>query len=208
MNLHTMAHGWDEHLDEDQAEQYSMGALPEAEEARWEEHLLVCGSCRRQVLAADKYVAAMKGAAVTMTAETRRTSRFGWSVLRPAWVLAAALLVIAGASLLRYQPIGPPVAVQLTTVRGAQVGAFAPAGADLVLFADISGLAPAAGYRLELVDATGRVQWSGPFVAGGTRASRQNEGVYFVRLRSAQGELLREYGLEISKTRGASSVPR
>ncbi len=208
MNLHTMAHGWDEHLDEEVAEQYSMGNLPEAEEARCEEHLLVCESCRQQVLAADRYVGAIRSGAGTMAAEARRSPRFGWSALRPVWALAATLLVIAGVFVVRYQPRVAPVAVQLSTVRGADAAAVAPAGAALILFADVSGLPHAAGYRLELVDAAGRVEWRGPFAAGGARAPRQSEGVYFVRLRNAKGVLLREYGLEISRTRAASNAPR
>src|ERR1017187_4511965 len=42
--------------------------MSEEELARWEEHLLICDSCQRQVAASDTYVAAMRSAA----AELRR----------------------------------------------------------------------------------------------------------------------------------------
>ena len=76
------------------------------------------------------------------------------------------------------------------------------------MFADVTGLPQTTGYRLELVDSSGRLLWSAPFAEGGARAPRQREGVYFVRLRNAGGELLREYGLEVAKTPAASNVPR
>ena len=203
-----MPHGWEHHLDEEQAERYSMGALSEEEEARCEEHLLICGSCRQQVDSADDYVGAMKSAATAGMVQPQHKPRFGWFALRPAWAWGIAVLVIGAVFLARYQALGPPVAVHLLALRGAQAGVTAPSGSDLVLFADLTGLPEAAGYRLELVDASGGLLWSGPFAAGGARAPRQREGVYFVRLRNAAGELLREYGLEVAKTPAASNVPR
>ncbi len=203
-----MPHGWEHHLDEEQAERYSMGALSEEEEARCEEHLLVCGMCRQQVDSADEYVGSMKIAAAATIEQPQHKSRFRWFVLRPAWALGIALLVIGGVFLSRYPASGPPVAVHLLALRGAQAGATAPTGSDLVLFADVTGLPQTTGYRLELVDSSGRLLWSAPFAEGGARAPRQHEGVYFVRLRNAGGELLREYGLEVAKTPAASNVPR
>jgi hypothetical protein len=208
MEFLIMPDGWERHLDEEQAEKYSMGRLSEEEEARCEEHLLVCATCRQQVDSADQYVGAMKSAAAaTAEMRPRRKSRFSWSVVRPVWALGLALLVLVGIFLVRYQPAGPPVAVHLSALRGAQQGT-APAGSDLMLFADLTGLAPAAGYRLELVDSKGQLLWSAPFAATGTRVPRQGAGVYFVRLRNARGELLREYGLQLAKTPAASNVPR
>ena len=203
-----MPGAWDRHLDEEQAEKYSMGALSEEEEARCEEHLLVCTSCRQQVDSADRYAGAMKSAAAAVQLQPRRRPRFNWFVSRPAWALGLAFLVIGGVFLAKYQAGGPPVAVHLSAMRGAQPGATAPAGTDMLLFADLTGLPPTAAYRLELVDLNGRLLWSGPFAAGGVKAPGQRAGVYFVRLRSAGGELLREYGLEVAKTPAASNVPR
>jgi hypothetical protein len=208
MEFLIMPDGWERHLDEEQAEKYSMGRLSEEEEARCEEHLLVCASCRQQVDSADRYVGAMKSAAATAEMQPKRKARFRWLVVRPAWGLGLALLVLVGVFLVRYQPAGPPVAVHLSALRGGQPETTAPAGSDLLLFADLTGLPPAAGYRLELVDSNGRLLWSAPFAATGARVPGQRAGVYFVRLRNSRGELLREYGLELAKTPAASNVPR
>ena len=56
------------HLGGEEIERYSLGEMSEEELARWEEHLLICDSCQRQVAASDAYVAAMRSAA----AELRR----------------------------------------------------------------------------------------------------------------------------------------
>jgi len=203
-----MASGWDGHLDEDQAERYSMGVLSEQEEARLEEHLLVCENCRRQVTDADEYAGAMRSACVAIEEKAAREPKRGWLVSRPAWALAAAVVLAAGLFLFLGRSNVAPVAVQLAAVRGGHVGAVAPAGAPLILFADTNGLPQAGGYRLEIVDAVGGKVWEGAFQAGGVQAPRQDAGVYFVRLKSSSGEVLREYGLEVSKTPAVSNVPR
>ena len=54
------------HLDEEAAEQYSLGQLSARKTAAVEQHLLVCGSCREVVTACDSYVAAMRNAAAKL----------------------------------------------------------------------------------------------------------------------------------------------
>ncbi len=203
-----MAQGWEGHLDEDQAERYSMGVVSEQEEVRFEEHLLVCEHCRQQVADADEYAGAMRRAGAEVEEKAAPEPKRPWRVSRPAWALAAALVLAASLFLFFGRSNAVPVAVQLAAVRGGHVGAVAPAGAPLILVADINGLPQAGGYRLELVDAVGRTLWEGPFRVGGVQAPRQNAGLYFVRLKNANGEVLREYGLEVSKTPAASNVPR
>lgn len=51
------------HLGGEEAERYSLGAMSEEEVAHWEEHLLVCEECQREVAKSDAYVAAMRAAA-------------------------------------------------------------------------------------------------------------------------------------------------
>jgi len=63
MKMHPMAPASDRHMTEEQIEQYSLGEAPEGELAVWEEHLLICGRCRRHVQESDVYVAAMQAAA-------------------------------------------------------------------------------------------------------------------------------------------------
>ena len=203
-----MAGSWDSHLDQEQAERYSMGALSEQEEAHCEEHLLVCETCRRQVLASDQYVASMKTASASAEWQARRESRPGWLVIKPVWALAAAIIIAATVFLFRSAPAAPPFALELSAMRGTQPGAVAPAGRELSIHADLSGLPQAGNYRLELLDAGGRSLWSGPYLATGVIARGQHEGYYLVRLTNTRGELLREYGLQLVKTPAASGAPR
>jgi hypothetical protein len=60
---------------------------------------------------------------------------------------------------------------------------------------DLTDVQPAAGYRIEVVAATGRRLWF-----GGTPARLRKglaPGTYWVRLSTDTGELLREYGLTV-----------
>jgi anti-sigma factor RsiW len=54
------------HLEEGDLERYSMGAMPEEEAAPFEEHLLICETCRRRVDDCDEFVAALKSAAAQL----------------------------------------------------------------------------------------------------------------------------------------------
>lgn len=203
-----MAYTENQHLDEEQAEEYSMGVLSEAEQALCEEHLLVCETCRETVHETDQFLRAMKSAAREEAGTVRERSWGPWFGLKPAWIFATAVLLLGSVSLLRYEPGESPAAVRLSALRGAQPSSLAPAGRNLLLVPDASGLPQSAGYRVEVVDADGQAVWSGSFAASGTRVPPQRPGIYFVRIRSSNGELLREYGLEISRTPGASNAPR
>ena len=52
---------------------------------------------------------------------------------------------------------------------------------------------------LEIVDAQGTVTWEGQYTpsAGAAAVPGQRAGTHFVRVYSAGGELLREYGLDV-----------
>ena len=101
------------------------------------------------------------------------------------------------------RPPGPVVAVSLTAVRGNEAGSSAPAGRELMLHPDLTGLADASSYRLEIVDQTGRPVRQGTMARAqnGIRVPGLGAGLYFVRVYLPAGELLREYGLQISETR-------
>jgi hypothetical protein len=94
-----------------------------------------------------------------------------------------------------------PVAIQLTAVRGVSAGAVAPAGRPLSLTPDLNGLAPDTSYRLELVNQEGKVVWQGAISRPETAVAvpAHQAGVFFMRIYSSTGELLREYGLTVSK---------
>lgn len=54
------------HLGREDAERFTLGAMSEEEVAHWEEHLLVCEPCRREVTESNAYVAAMRQAAAEL----------------------------------------------------------------------------------------------------------------------------------------------
>lgn len=63
------------HLGGEEIERYSLREMSEEELARWEEHLLICDSCQRQVAASDTYVAAMRSAAAELRRAPAKPSR-------------------------------------------------------------------------------------------------------------------------------------
>ena len=171
-----------------------MGSISEDESAGWEEHLLICESCRQRVEASDATVKAMRNASAIVREEpvAERRGGFGW---RMAWLAAAAALVIAGLVLrTALAPGTRQVSVSLVAMRGGDLAAHAPAGAALALHPDVTGVAPARSYELRVVDALGREVWRG--VTPGAPVKPLSKGTYFVRL-YAGGELVREYGLAV-----------
>jgi predicted anti-sigma-YlaC factor YlaD len=179
----------DGHLEEEELERYSLAASAEPELSKVEEHLLLCPSCRKKVETSDVYVHSMRHAAAQVRAEEKRAPR--WAGM--AFLLAATVL-LAGVVLIRsHAPV--PFAVSLAATRGVGINAQAPAGVPLALQLDVTGLPAAASYRVEMVDHVGKQVWTGTFP--GSPAKAAPAGIYFVRLYSPAGDLLREYGLEI-----------
>jgi predicted anti-sigma-YlaC factor YlaD len=179
----------DGHLEEEEIERYSLAASAEPEISLVEEHLLLCPSCRKKVEDSDAYVGSMQHAAAQIRSEEKRAPL--WAGM--AFLLAAAVL-LAGVILIRGNaPV--PFAVSLAATRGVGIEAQAPAGVPLALKLDLTGLPASASYRVEMVDRLGKPVWAGAFPGPPAKASPA--GIYFVRLYSPSGDLLREYGLEI-----------
>lgn len=183
------------HMDLEDIEKYSMGGMSEEAAGEFEEHLLICQVCRDRVMESDRYVRAMRGATRQLRhrAAPAARQRFPWT----SWgfvALAAAILVLAVVAL---RPGGgkPEFAVSLFAIRGADTMAQAPAGAVLVLHPDLTALASPPPYRLQLVDAGGATVWQGTFPAA--KLPPRHAGIYYLRLYSTGGELLREYGLAV-----------
>lgn len=178
------------HLGDEEIENYSLRAIPEAELARVEEHLLLCAPCRERVESSDIYVASMAhaGARLRRQPEPRR-------IWVPVLAFAAlAAVVLLGVILVPRQ--GPaPFAVALSATRGPGIEAKAPAGTTLLLQPDVTGLPAAGSYRAEMVDQNGKQVWTGSLP--GASVKPVPAGTYFVRLYGPSGELLREFGLEI-----------
>jgi hypothetical protein len=182
------------HLDEEEIERYSLGDFPESDLARVEEHLLLCPSCQQRVESSDIFVRSMQQAAARVRREPEPARRW-LGMPRFALAFGAAALLLAAVFLVPRQTL-PPFAVSLSATRGAGIEAKAPEGRTLSLQLDITGLAPADSYRVEMVDRSGKQVWTGMFPA--TQVKPCPAGIYFVRLYSSAGGLLREYGLEIA----------
>lgn len=190
------------HLNETAMDQYALGLIPEEEAAVFEEHLLICGSCQQRLAQNDAFVKAMQAA----SAEYVKESGHGWATRRAAMpmlaTLAAGLLLAAGAIGLHLsQSSGQPAVVRLEAYRGSAAGVEAPAGRDLVLHFDMLGLPQLPSYELQIVD-----RWGGPVVRvnaapGSAALPALRTGAYFIRLYAPGGQLLREYGLEVSNRR-------
>jgi len=166
-----------------------------------EEHLLTCEDCRERFREIDDYRLAVQTASEQVRrdekAARRRERRF------PAWfpavaAVACGLLLVAATLRFVRQP-GPVVGVSLTALRGNEAGSSAPAGRDLMLHPDLTGLAEDPSYRLEIVDRTGHTVRHGTLTRAqnGVKVPGLGAGLYFVRVYLPAGDLLREYGLEI-----------
>ena len=185
------------HPDDSAIEAYCLGKTPEAELAELEEHLLICESCQKRVTECDAYVRSMRHASARVRAEEQKPRKaFTASGLVP--ILGIALLVGGiGTYVHSQRAVGPRVSVALEVTRGATTTQ-APAGRPLLLHPQLEGLPAQAGYRMEIVDQKGGRVFGQEFATGkAIDAPAQKPGVYFVRLYAREGNLLREFGLNI-----------
>ena len=196
------------HMDEEEIERYSMGAMSEGAIALFEEHLLMCESCQCRLAETDVYVSAMREASVRLRTGPLKRGLPWLRFPRLAPVLAGMGVAIAGAGLwLSRVDMGEahPFAVDLEATRGAAIEAKAPAGRWLLLRLDLANLPASPGYRLEMVDRSGSRVWQATVPARGSKADfkvpRTQPGVYFVRVYQPAGQLLREYGVEVDGPR-------
>jgi hypothetical protein len=186
------------HLDDSQIDDYCLGKIPELELVELEEHLLTCESCQQRVTDGDAFVKSIQLAGARLPVDERKPQK-AWTASGLVPVLAVVLVVVGvGTFLSVEQRSGPRIAVALEVTRGAGVLAQAPAGRSLLLNPGIEGLPQLPGYRLEMVDRNGKRVFQRDFQSGkGVEAPSQVSGIYFVRLYTIPGALLREYALEI-----------
>ena len=192
------------HMDAEDLERYSMGDTSLEESEPIEEHLLTCEDCRDRLHETDDYLRAMRTSSARLRRDEESAGSRQWRF--PAWfpALAAAACLLLVVFALRFgRPPGPLVSVSLTAVRGNQAGSSAPAGRELILHPDLTGLPDASSHRLEIVDQTGRPVRHATIARSqdGVRVPGLTAGLYFVRIYLPAGELLREYGLQISQPR-------
>lgn len=190
------------HPHEDIFEDYVFERLAEPESGAFEEHLLVCEPCQDKLTEVEEYIQVMKAATAAYAdapslhvaqPAKRRDNGLRWNA-----AAAAILLLTCLSALLSWRsPPGDPKKVDLQAYRGGGdlVFAQAPAGMPLDLTIDLKDVRPAQGYRVEIVDTTGRRVWF-----GGTPAQVSKgltAGSYWVRLATDAGEPLREFGLRV-----------
>ena len=196
------------HMDDEEIERYSMGAMPQAAIAPFEEHLLICEPCRLRLARTDAYVSAMRQASARLRTGSlkRKLPWLRFPRLVPALAGMAVAVVAAGLWIGR-PDMGEahPFAVDLEATRGAAIEAKAPAGRWLLLRLDLANLPASSWYRLEMVDRFGSRIWQATVAAQGSKAGFKvpgtPPGIYFVRLYRPPGELLREYAFEVQGRR-------
>jgi hypothetical protein len=187
------------HPHEDVFDEYVFERLSDNEAIDFEDHLLICEECQSTLEETIEYVRLMKAATAAYAADRTRIPaphlRFRSDGLRRNAATAAILLLMCITALLSWRTPGDPKAIALEAYRAGDSSTVprAPAGQPLDLKIDLKDLPPASGYRVEVVDASGRRVWF-----GGTPA-RLNKGLapgtYWIRLFTDTGELLREFGL-------------
>ena len=202
------------HPNEEVLEEYVRRHLPEVLIVQVEEHLLLCESCQATVQKIDVFVSAMKASGVARGGPAgdpvrssgpviaHRTAQ-GWSPGRKGLASVLALTVLA-LLVLRKHPdeLSGPVAVTLSSVRGPEVLAVAPAGKQLELRIDAPDLTPGQAYGFQVVDAAGRQVWRGTVTyTDGMRLAQIPDplkpGVYWIRLYDAADTALREFGMSV-----------
>ncbi len=188
-------------MDAEALDRFTMGRVSPQEMEDFEEHLLICEPCQQRFEAAESFAIAMRGASAELLREPEPKRWWAWRFpqLVPA-MAAVAMLVIGVVAIARYGGKAPqPIAVSLTAMRGTVPGGTVPAGRPLALTPDLTGIAAPAPYKLEIVDQAGRVTWQANYnpASGAATAAAQSAGPHFVRIYSAAGKLLREYGLTV-----------
>lgn len=194
-----------EHPAEGQLEEYAFRRLPEEETETLEEHILFCTSCQDRLREVDEYILLMKTAA----AESLQPAVQPWwrLPLNPRLLAATAGLAAVLVAGFWFKLPGArdtaPVRVELVAYRGADI-ARAPAEKRVDLAIDASDLPSSPNYRIQVVDDSGAEEWAGE--AARARATLIGHvprslasGVHWVRVFSAQGELLREFGLRVDQ---------
>ena len=188
------------HPDQDAFEDYAFERLPLDEAAHFEEHLLICEECQETLAKTDEYIYVMKAATAAYAgghitaAPARRGQGLRWNAAAAAILLLTCLTALLSSR----APAGDPKQIALDAYRGAADAPLAPSGRPLDLKIDLKDVRAASGYRVEVVDRTGRRVWFGGPPAH--LAKGLSKGDYWVRLLTDDGELLREYGLVVRQT--------
>jgi hypothetical protein len=127
-------------------------------------------------------------------------SRLRFHPVPLAGAIAAAALAIVYFGPKQIAPRGK-TALDLTATRGAGDAVEAPAYHSLDLSLDLTGVSASGPYRIDLADERGSILRTATQAASGNRltvsyADGVKPGLYWVRVSSPEGRLLREYGFQ------------
>lgn len=195
-----------QHPGEDTLELYCLDRLDEQEAAPIEEHLLVCEACRQRVTDLDVFLKAARQATRELRSEERYSgAETSWTWLfRPGWLAAGALAVITLAVVpMMLRPAMQEVSVSAYRGASEQTGAgVAQAGRPLRLHLDLTGIPAEGCCILEIVSADGKVLREVNVSPADNRTSLDQpdgltRGQYWLRVKSAAGADLREFGLTV-----------
>jgi anti-sigma factor RsiW len=197
------------HGTDDQLEQYVLGRLSSQDVEILEEHLMVCVACQEKLDGVANFALGMREVletdpvpvAVVPQEAARKTSWFDW-VRRPAFSMAlgfAALILVIAIFSNGKTKFAPSASLQLTAMRGEM-----PSTVPALQFELALSDAPREGgpFRVEVVNDMGLSMWSGlaPSSPDGVHVNvlqKLEPGGYFVRIYSAEGKVLREYGFRV-----------
>ena len=204
------------HPSEELLEEFSFGRVREPALDALEDHLFVCDQCQAKVEEFSEYSHVWKRGIASYT--PRGGGALGDILAdglalplltRPATLLAAGFLLAVVSTITLHYQRPAPASVQLTALRGGDDSALpsGPADRPIDLHMKAVTLPPAAGYRIELVNRSGRPIWVGDATRAGVQVSAHvspnpGPGVYWVRLygrraETSQQDLLREFGLRL-----------
>ena len=210
------------HPREEVLEEYSFGRVHEPLLTVIENHLLICDLCRQNLEELEAYAALVRSVASKWErppkkeSTTARMFAFTGGPKVALSLVAAMAAVLASAAVFEWR--APASAgsstVQLVAMRGGNIDsktaepttadglAIAPARRPVVLEMDGAHLPPSPEYRIKIVDHSGVEVWSGAAEANGSHLSARlteasRPGIYWVRLYTSGGELLREFGMRV-----------
>jgi len=208
-------------LKEREIDDLVFGRLPGDDEQRCLTHLLWCGQCQERVEEEREFARATRAAAILLDqeklaaggaspeAESWRQRLAGWfgGPFSTRWVAVAAsacVLVALGIYAPLHRSVDGGAEVILRSERGIATPATleSAAGGRLHLRIDITDVAPFRSYNTALVDSVGRVLETRIVAASGRSVSFPIEhslapARYWVRLSTPDGQLLREYALQV-----------
>jgi len=188
------------HPSDELLEEYFFHRLEEARLAEVEEHLLICEACRNAVRELDAFIPSMKAAAARPTGSQHRNL----PIVNRIGVASTVALLLVALVVFRTSPLDnpAPAEVTLSSIRGLESRAEAPARKPLQLNIEAPDLVSGQAYRIAVVDAAGGVVWTGAATDAGGKISAQEPkrlaiGMYWIRLYDSEGRQLREFGMSV-----------